>query len=80
MAQHSWRKLDPDSDHDDSSVNLLNARPDSLKLKMLKKRSQATTVFLGAVLFCIVTLSAISFLCKRTNLDQLCNEHTSQYC
>jgi hypothetical protein len=79
MSQDSWGKLGPDSDHD-GSVGLLNPRPHSLRLQSLKRPTQATIVFLGAVLLCIAILFAISLLYRPTNLDQLCTEHTSQYC
>jgi len=80
MSQDSWGELGPDSDHD-GSVGLLNPRTHSLRLQRLKRPTQATMVFLGAVLLCIAILSAISLLLYRpTNLDHLCTEHTSQYC
>lgn len=79
MSQDSWRELGPDSDHD-RNVGLLSPRSHLLRLQALKRPTQATMVFLGAVLFCIAILLVISLLYRPTNLDQLCTEHTSQYC
>ena len=79
MSQDSWGELGPDSDLD-GNVGLLSPRPPSLRLQALKRLTRATMVFLGAVLFCIAILFAISLLYRPTNLDQLCTEHTSQYC
>lgn len=80
MSQDSWGELGPDSDHD-GSVGLPNPKPHSLRLQLLKRLTQATMVFLGAaLLLCIAILFAISLLYRSTNLDQLCTEHTSQYC